>query len=242
MTALEKEEGIQFEVTFIDDRGTAAETSPDSTLDTAPAIVFDKTSPTVTTLTEDSDTEFPALIGTEDTASDSDADDILDVTIDFSEFMNSTPLPTIAFPNDNTITVEGATESLQGQGTGSYTDSDTFDRDYKFADKNITAPGIDIEITLATDLAGNVMVPFNPTNNPTTSPDLFGIDSANPTVTTLTEDSDTEFPALIGTEDTLSDSDLNDVLDLSVLFNEDMKVTPLPTIAFPNDDTVVIEG
>jgi len=176
-------------------------------------------------------TIYTTLLSGENTLNDADTTtpDVLTATITFNEPMK-TIAPTITFPNDNTKTIEGATESLAiittpAGSAPQFTSTTVYVKNWNSQDDDETAPGIDIVITTSQDLVGNVMVPFNPTNDGANSQDLFGVDTENPRIPTSTLTIISDFTvtdlAPVGTTITIT-LDANEALDTPV--NSDITI------------------
>ncbi len=124
-------------------------------------FVVDTVSPTVTAVVPSATTVADATTGTR----------MFTVTVDYSETMDASILPTISFPNeDPSVTL--------AFNSGRWTDSDTYVAYYDVADAGVEIPDIDVRVTGAQDLAGNTQVQDD-------EADLFSIDTKNPTITAI---------------------------------------------------------
>jgi hypothetical protein len=92
----------------------------------------------------------------------------LQVTVVFNEIMDQTTIPTVSFPVEN----PGATLSL---ALSQWLDAKTFRATYAVADLNVELADIDIAVSGGKDAVGNLQTPL-------TVPNLFDIDTLNPTV------------------------------------------------------------
>jgi hypothetical protein len=104
--------------------------------------------------------------------SEADAGDTFDVIATFSEAMDTSFTPTISFDAD-----------VEGSGTltfssAAWSEGDTvYTATYDVADVNEEATGVDVSVSGAKDLAGNLQDP-----NPTTQADLFDVDTVAPVI------------------------------------------------------------
>ena len=122
----------------------------------------------------DIDTENPTKISTviDGLISDADVPGPFTVTTTFSETMDTAFTPTVAFAPDVTA---GPTPTLTFVG-GAWSVGDTvYTTTYSIADAGVTVADVDVTVSDARDLAGNL--------DPGTTPDLFDIDTENPVVT-----------------------------------------------------------
>ena len=179
------------------------------------SVAIDTQNPTVTSVTPSLATVADANVGTA----------TFWVTVVFSEAMNQTVAPTLTFTPDvaSTLTLNGASSG--------WTSSTTYVAKYNVADAGVTVPNTGIGVTLARDLAGNVQVAYNGTNN-------FSIDTQNPTVTSVIPSLTTVADANIGTAQWPPTAA---GVDFRVTFNEAMSGTlPYPTLSFtPNVSTTL---
>ncbi len=154
-------------------------------------------------------TPAPALITDSDVGTNTFV-----LTVNYSEDMltNGTADPMITFPVENplgTITFNH----------GTWSDTDTYVAYYNVADVGETVPNIDVHIEGAKDdPAGNTQVVYNEI-------DVFGIDTENPEVVSVT-------PAPILITDSITG---RGIFTLTVVYNEDMLTggTADPVITFP---------
>ncbi|MCD4796748.1 MAG: hypothetical protein K8R49_06240, partial [Candidatus Cloacimonetes bacterium] len=136
------------------------------------------------------------------------------LTVDYSEDMltNGTSDPVITFPVENPL----STITLNH---GTWSDADTYVAYYNVTDAGETIPNIDVHIVSAIDdPAGNIQVLYDEV-------DVFGIDTENPEVVSVTPS-----PVLI------TDSDTGrGIFTLTVVYNEAMLTggTADPVITFP---------
>jgi len=130
------------------------------------------------------------------------------VTVDFSEAMDTTVDPTIAF--DPAV---GGTLTFN---SGGWTGNDTYQASYDVADANVDVDNVQIDVTGAKDAAGNAQQDYTPENE-------FGIDTLNPTVTNVVAND-----ALITDADTPGDATFVVTID----FSEPMDTGVAPTVTF----------
>ena len=99
------------------------------------------------------------------------------LTAVFNETMNTLQNPTIAFPTaGEDPTAPPATLTLQ---SGSWTTDTTYVATYNVADQNVAMPQVDVSVSGTEDPVGHAQVAF-------TGTDVFGIDTTNPTVASIT--------------------------------------------------------
>ncbi|NER82201.1 MAG: hypothetical protein F6K42_22095, partial [Leptolyngbya sp. SIO1D8] len=119
--------------------GAATDTAGNSnTAATTLSRTFDGTAPTVTTVTPNLTSIVDSHAGT----------GTFTLTVDFSEAMNPSVNPTLAFPTEdpsNTLSFN----------TGSWSDSDTYIATYDITDANDAIADIDVQVSGAQDTAGN---------------------------------------------------------------------------------------
>ena len=159
--------------------------NPDASAAAARTFDVDTVNPTVVSITVDQ-----VLI------SDSDAGFTFHPTIVYSEPMDETlDNPTVVFDPDVT-----ASPSTLIDDVGGFINSVTFEGHYDMFDVGVTVPDVDITVSGAKDLAGNVQISFTET-------DAFDIDTENPTVSIAYSDNDlftTDLYAKSGTLVTLT--------------------------------------
>jgi len=147
---------------------------------------------------------------TDSLITDADASGIetFDVTVDFSEPMDTDIDPTIIFSP-----LVASTLTLNA-GQSGWEDGDTYVAKYDVADGNTDAGSVTIGVTDAQDVAGNPQTEYTPESE-------FGIDTCNPEVTSL------------GVSDTLiTDVDDGATFTVTVDFSEAMNMSATPTIGF----------
>ena len=120
-------------------------------------FTVDATPPSVTALTPN-----PALLTDAQVGAGK-----FNVTVDFSEAMNTTVNPTISF-----APIVASTLSFS---SGAWSDTDTYAVTYNVADAGVTVAGVNITISGGKDVIGN-------THNSYTANAVFAIDTENPTV------------------------------------------------------------
>ncbi|MBU0595281.1 hypothetical protein KJ567_01180, partial [Candidatus Bipolaricaulota bacterium] len=126
---------------------------------------IDTVKPTVSLLTENLNMIAEANVGNQ----------TFTLTIDYDEPMNTGVAPTVSFPTENplaTITLDPAS---------GWSDSDTYVARYDVADANEEIDDIDVRVTGAQDVAGNVQEQYD-------EADVFSIDTVKP-----------EAPPVVGT-------------------------------------------
>ena len=169
---------------------------------------IDTQNPTVTSVTASPAMITDANVGTA----------TFSVTVVYSEPMNTTVPPTLTFTPGVASTLTFA--------SGNWPDNTHYVATYNVADANVTVPNIGIGVTLAQDLAGNVQVAYNGTNN-------FSIDTENPTVTSVVPSLTTVTDANIGAAQWPPTAA---GVDFRVTYNEAMSDTlPYPTLSFTPD-------
>ena len=89
------------------------------------------------------------------------------LTVVFSEAMNTSVNPTIAFPTSGEDpTAAPATLTFS---SGSWTNTTTYVAKYDVADQNVVMPNVDVQVSGGKDTAGNASrVPRWPTNSAST--------------------------------------------------------------------------
>ena len=110
-------------------------------------VIIDTVAPTVDVVTVDDTMLSESDVGTS----------ALKVTIDFDEAMDTNIDPTLTLSGEDgteTAAINGAL-TLDASLSG-WIDSDTYEAYYDLTDTNLEADDIDIEVTLAEDVAGNV--------------------------------------------------------------------------------------
>ena len=166
----------------------------------------------------DIDTKNPTIVDvsvTDPLITDADDGSTLDISVEFSEAMDTLTNPSISFspPVPSTVASAGAgTWNIAGT---IYTE--TFD----ISDAGVTVPDVDVNAGGAKDAVGNAQEP-DPTildNN------LFDIDTENPTISNI-----------VVNDNPISDSDAGaGNFEVMVTFSETMKTSTIPTIAFDPD-------
>lgn len=191
------------EISNIDVRITGAQdasANPMTQYDEANVFSIDTKSPSVSNITINADPVTDSNPGVNFT-----------VTIDFDENMLNSSTPIITFP------VEVPTSTLT-QAAGSWTDIDTYVRNFTVTDANQELANIDLQISGAKDVAGN-------TQNANSNANYFSIDNKNPTVSSVAVNLAT-----------ITDSDAGaGNFTIDVTYNEPMITdgSANPTITFP---------
>jgi hypothetical protein len=103
------------------------------------------------------------------------------VTAQFSENMDNTVYPTISFTPD--VTADTLTYSENWWST----DNTTYYENYTIADAGVVYSGVDVSVSGGRDLANNLQSP-----DPTTTDNLFDVDTLNPAPPSLTSPADGE--------------------------------------------------
>ena len=119
-----------------------------------------------TTGTFSVDTISPLGTVTLGTTTITDEDLIQEVTVTYTEAMDSESTPTITF---------GATTGIITAGTGSWTSNNVWEQTFTITDANEETTGVSVSSSLATDVAGNV--------EGTSTDATFNVDTKNPTGT-----------------------------------------------------------
>jgi hypothetical protein len=140
----------------------------------------------------------------------------LTVTVVYDENMDGASTPVLAFSPD--ITGTGTGTLTLNVGASGWRAIDTYDAVYDIADVNEAWNAIDITVTGAEDLAGNIQ------NSGSTDPDLLAVDTLNPNVFLVTPSA-----ALI------TDADSGTQLTVTVIYDEDMAGISTPNLAFTDD-------
>lgn len=110
-------------------------------------VTIDITWPSVTTLTVDDTMLSESDVGTS----------ALKVTIDFDEAMDTNIDPTLTLSGEDGTETAAINDALTLDASLSgWVDSDTYEAYYDLTDTDLEADDIDIEVTLAEDVAGNV--------------------------------------------------------------------------------------
>ncbi|MBL7942778.1 MAG: T9SS type A sorting domain-containing protein [Flavobacteriales bacterium] len=160
------------------------------------------------------DTENPMATSTPDAGvlADADAgDDAFMVNIMFSEAMNQSVAPTISFPAE-----DGAAAGLT-VGNIVWTDAFTASVSFDLMDVNANIADIDIEVSGATDVAGNVQETVVYT-------DVVTVDTENPVA------------AITSTSDWITDQSVGAAFEVDFNFGENMDTSIDPSISFPGED------
>ncbi len=130
--------------------------------------------------------------------------------VDFSEAMNTGISPVILFPSEDPSTTISTHSNSWSNG------NKTFTLNYTVIDVEMKLADIDIRVTTAQDINGNLVTQYN-------EADKFSIDMENPVVTSIT-------PYILN----IGDGNIgNNTFKLTIVYNKVMKNTPLPTISFP---------
>jgi len=126
--------------------------------------------------------------------------------------MNAAVTPTISFaPN---VTLDTLTPTAENWWSA---DNTTYCENFTIVDANVENAGVDVSVSGARDLAGNLQSP-----NPTTAENLFDIDTKNPTIVSIVPS-----PALITVDDVGTEK-----FTVTVTFDENMDEGVYPTITF----------
>ena len=116
-----------------------------------------------------------------------DIDTQLEIVVEFDENMDTGIDPTIDFP------VEDPSTTLTFNG-GVWDDAQNFRATYDVIDVNVNLAGVDVQVTGAQDVAGNLQNVYD-------GPDAFDIDSENPVITVDTYGTSITSPELTGMVD-----------------------------------------
>jgi len=161
-------------------------------------FTVDATPPSVTALTPN-----PALLTDAQVGAGK-----FNVTVDFSEAMNTTVDPTISF--DPTVA------STLSFSSGAWSDDDSYVATYNVADAGVTVAGVNITINGGKDVIGNIQTPYTASN-------AFDIDTENPTVEVAVSDS------------LISKADAGSIFRVWANFSEAMDAGTIPGCSFtPN--------
>ena len=160
-------------------------------------ITLDQTEPTATVITSDD------LV-----ISDSDAGGTVTFTVTFSESMDTGVDPAISFPTEN----PGGVLVLNSMSS-SWNDLTTYNAVYDIFDTDATLANIDVQVNGGQDVSGNGLIAAY------TQPDLFSIDTDNPTIFNLSLN-----PLLINVG--------NRTLTVTVTYDEQMNNSTMPGIVF----------
>ena len=132
------------------------------------------------------------------------------LVVSYSEAMKAAPAPTITFSPDVSSTLHFTSGTWSADGK-------QYTANYSVTDAGVSVSGIGVSVSGAEDLAGNLQVSFS-------QPNVFSIDTQNPTVTGLQAN-----PVLI------ADAAVPSGFSLVVSYSEAMKAAPVPTITFTQD-------
>jgi len=180
-------------ITLTDPTGTdIAHTVNDGT------FIVDATPPGVTALTPN-----PALLSDAQVGAGK-----FNVTVDFSEAMNTTVNPTISFDPSIASTLSFI--------SGAWSDTDSYVATYNVADAGVTVPGVNITVSGTQDVIGN-------TQNTYTAYAVFAIDTQNPTVEVAVSDS------------LISKADAGSIFRVWANFSEAMDAGTIPGCSFTPD-------
>ena len=138
------------------------------------------------------------------TDDDTPGDATFVVTVEFSEGMSTGISPTVSFNPAVGTTLAFYTED--------WPDSDTYTATYDVSDGNVDHDNVQIDVTGTQDIAGNPQEDYTPENE-------FGIDTVNPTVTTVAINTDPMY-----------ESDL--IQQVVVTFDEAMDTGTDPSVTF----------
>ena len=142
---------------------------------------------------------------------DSDVGSVVNITLEFTEDMDQSFIPTYTFTEDNPLT----SLSLQG---GTWTDSKHYVLTYAIVDANIQQNNIVLRVNDAKDIDNNSVIPaFN---------QLFEIDTHNPNVIAYT-------PQQSLINDDAADSG---IALATISFDEPMDINVKPVVNFTNTD------
>jgi cyclophilin family peptidyl-prolyl cis-trans isomerase len=172
-------------------------------------ITLDATPPTVTSVAPST-----ATINEADAGSGT-----FSITLTYSEAMNTSSTPAIAFSPDvsSTLTLAG----------GSWTGDTQYTATYNVTDANVTATSVGIGVTGALDVAGNTQTAYSGSNN-------FAIDTVDPAVNSVMPSTATISGANVG----------SGKFSVVVAYSEAMSSSSTPTIAFSTDvsSTLALAG
>ena len=162
-------------------------------------FTVDATRPTVTGVTPDPVLLTDAQVGPGN----------FRVTIDYSEAMNTSVAPTISF--DPTVA------STLSFSSGAWSDDDSYVATYNVADAGVTVAGVNITISGAKDVIGNVQ-------NPYTASNAFDIDTENPTVVDVAV-----------SNSLINKGDVGSIFTVTANFSEAMDASVIPSCSFTPD-------
>ena len=128
------------------------------------------------------------------------------ITIDYSEAINTTVDPNISF--DPTVA------STLSFSSGAWSDNDTYVATYDVADAGVTAAGVDITISGAKDIIGNIQTPYTASN-------AFDIDTENPTVLDVAV-----------SNSPINKGDAGSIFTVTANFSEAMDAGTIPSCSF----------
>lgn len=134
------------------------------------------------------------------------------MTVEFNEEMDQTVNPLVEFQNGD----PSATMSLI---SGDWTDAQTYDLEYAITDVDEVHTDLGISITMAQDLAGNLVAPFS-------NPDFLDIEMENPEVTTVISSVVLIDNSLFG----------ENMFSIDIEFSEVMDMLQSPSLDFPVED------
>ncbi len=162
----------------------------------------------------DIDTQNPtvaSVVASDLLLSDADAGGSLVVTVDFSEPMTPTAVPTFTFSPSVATTLSFS--------SGSWVDADTYQGTYGVSDANVDVNSVTIDVINAKDAAGNDQQNYVAAHE-------FEIDTLNPTV------------AGVAASDVLiADSDAGLTRYITADFSEPMDAAAVPVFSFSSDIT-----
>jgi hypothetical protein len=146
------------------------------------------------------------------------------LTVTFSEAMNTGVTPAISFPTggENPASTIAFASGAWSGGDMVYTAT------YDVSDAGVATANIDVRVETAQDVAGNAMLQHN-------APDLFSIDTQNPTVVSVTPSPTTISDGTVGSS----------TFTLTIVFSENMNTGVAPAVSFPTEDpsgTITLNG
>ena len=160
------------------------------------------------------DTENPAtVIAVSANLVDATANDVLEISLEFSEDMDQLSMPMLSFSGDDPL----ANSLTPIEGMGEWTSPTTFVAGFNAVDANETLLNIATDVTGAADMNGNAMVDSS-------TPAAFIIDTENPMVSTLEVESNL-----------ISDIDAG-AYAIEVTFSEAMDTSTDITLDFTGED------
>jgi hypothetical protein len=158
---------------------------------------------------------------TTSTASIVDGNVSFDITVVYSENMNTGVNPSISFPVENPL-------STLTFSSGTWINATTYKASYTVTDANQNLPLIDIDVSGAKDLNGNTQTLYSVLNQ-------FGIDMNNPTVNAIAVNLATIKDANVGTS----------TFTITIDYNKSMNGAIKPSVTFPVENptgTITLNG